>query len=208
MSRTSLHLFALLLASTTVAANAAAADVQQLVTDYAFRDKPTLSSDTRFKIDEYAIDGLKPLDVRILLARYLSADGSQFNETLLVLHGGKLTPLVRTVVGGEGLMSAVVSGGKLYFTYSWGSGRHRSHLGQLTVAKDKLTITESGPLHDGDCFVTKDAKGLYLERGTFEKFNAWKPDQRYGQIHPKDPGFTVVNDAGEEIQTFTSKAPR
>jgi hypothetical protein len=180
----------------------AADDVKALVKDYAFGEKPKLNSATEFKIEEYAIDGLKALDVRILLARYFAPDGKQFNEALLVLHAGKLTPLAPTT-GGHGLMSAVVSNGKLYYTYSWGSGRHRSHLGQLTAAKAKLTVVQSSPLYDADCFVTQDANGLYLERGAFEKFNAWKPDQRYGEIKPKDPGFTVVTKAGEEIQTFT-----
>lgn len=46
-------------------------NLKALVREYAFADKPKLRPDTEFKIEEYAIDGLKALDVRIILVRYL-----------------------------------------------------------------------------------------------------------------------------------------
>lgn len=122
---------------------ASPAELKTLVKNYALRNNPELESDTRFAIEEYAIDGLKALGVQIILARYLAADGSQFNEALLVYHDGKLTPF-RSGFGGHGLMSAVVSGGKLYYTYSFGSGRHFCRLAQLSIVGGKLTIAESG----------------------------------------------------------------
>jgi hypothetical protein len=152
---------------------ASPAELKILVKNYAFRNKPELKADTQFAIEEYAIDGLKALDVQIILARYLAPDGSQFNEALLIYHDGKLAPFANAF-GGHGLMSAVVSGGKLYYTYSFGSGRHRCHLAQLSIVGGKLAFAESGPLLEQDCFVKKDGARLRLEKGEFEKFNAWK----------------------------------
>src|SRR5262245_9305425 len=149
---------------------ASPAELKTLVKNYAFQNQPKLRADTQFAIEEYAIAGLKALDVQILLARYLAPEGSQFNEALLIYHNGKLTPFANAF-GGHGLMSAVVSGGKLYYSYSFGSGRHRSHLAQLSIVGGKLVFAESGPLLDQDCFVKQDGARLRLEKGEFKKFN-------------------------------------
>ena len=183
---------------------ASPAELKTLVKNYALRNNPELKSDTRFAIEEYAIDGLKALDAQIILARYLAPDGSQFNEALLIYHDGKLTPFA-SAHGGHGLMSAVVSGGKLYYTYSFGSGRHRSHLGQLSIVGGKLVFAESGPLLYQDFFVKQDGARLRLEKGEFEKFNAWKAGRKIGEIAAKESGFAVLNDAGKEIETLAGK---
>jgi hypothetical protein len=179
-------------------------ELETLVKDYAFRNKPGLNPDTHFGIEEYAIDGLKALSLQIILARYLLPDGSQFNEALLIYHDGKLIPFARAF-GGHGLMSAVVSGGKLYYTYSFGSGRHRSHLGRLSIVGGKLIFAESGPLLDQDCFVKQDGARLRLEKGEFERFNAWKAGQKIGEIGARESGFAVLNDAGKEIEALAGK---
>src|SRR5947208_2700417 len=147
---------------------ASPAELKKLVKNYAFRINPELKSDTQFAIEEYAIDGLKALDVQIILARYLAPDGSQFNEALLIYHDGKLTPFA-SAHGGHGLMSAVVSGGKLYYTYSFGSGRHFCRVAQLSIVRGKLTFAESGVLLNQDWFVKQDGSRLRLEKGEFEK---------------------------------------
>ena len=183
---------------------ASPAELKTLVKNYAFQNQPKLNPKTDFAIEEYAIDGLKALDVQIILARYLLPDGSQFNESLLIYHNGKLTRFA-SALGGHGLMSAVVSGGKLYYTYSFGSGRHRSHLAQLSIVGGKLAFAESGSLLDQDCFVKQDGARLRLETGEFEKFNAWKAGRKIGDIAAKESGFAVLNDAGKEIETFTGK---
>jgi hypothetical protein len=179
-------------------------ELETLVRDFAFRLKPSLKSDTRFAIEEYSIDGLKALKVRIILARYLSPDGSQFNEALLIYHDGKLTPFACTF-GGSGLMSALVLDGKLYYTYSWGSGIHRSHVGRLTIFGGKLMFAESGPLFDQDCFIKRDGARLLLEEGEFLGFNAWKTGQRIGEISANESGFAVINGAGKEIESLVGK---
>jgi hypothetical protein len=183
---------------------ASPAELKTLVKNYALRNNPELKSDTRFAIEEYAIDGLKALDVQIVLARYLADDGSQFNEALLMFHDGKLTPF-GSAFGGHGLMSAVVSGGKLYYTYSFGSGRHFCRLALLSIGGGKLTFAESGPLLQHDFFVKKDGVRLRLEKGEYEKFNAWKAGPKIGEIAAKESGFAVLDDAGKEIETLAGK---
>jgi hypothetical protein len=179
--------------------SASPAELKTLVKNFALRNNPELQSDTRFAIEEYTIEGLKALDFQIILARYLGTDGSQFNEALLVYHDGKLTPF-GSALGGHGLMSAVVSGGKLYYTYSFGSGRHFCILAQLSIVDGKLTFAESGPLLYQDFFVKQDGARLRLEKGEFEKFNSWKAGPKIGEIVAKKSGFAVLNDAGKEIE--------
>ena len=101
-------------------------------------------------------------------------------------------------------MSAVVSGSKLYYTYSFGSGRHRCHLAQLSIVGGKLTFAQTGPL-DRDCFVKQDGAGLRLEKGTFEIFNAWMGGRKIGAIEAKESGFAVLDDAGKEIERLAGK---
>ncbi len=185
--------------------SASPSELKTLVKTYAFRSQPGLKTDTQFAIEEYSIDGLKALGFQILLARYLAPDGSQFNEALLIYHDGKFTPLA-TTLGGHGLMSAVVSGGKLYFTYSFGSGRHRSYLAQLNIVGGKLAFAQSGPLLDQDCFVRQDGDRLRLEQGAFEKFNAWKAKKKMGEIVAKEKGFVVLNDSRNEVPEFSGRA--
>ena len=180
---------------------ASPAELKTLVKNYAFRNKPDLKADTQFAIDEYAIDGLKALDVQVILARYLAPDGSQFNEALLIYRDGKLTPFA-SALGGHGLMSAVVSGGKLYYTYSFGSGRHFCRLAQLSIVGGKLAFAESGLLLNQDCFVKQDGARLRLEKGEFVKFNAWKVGRRIGVIVAREAGFAVLNGAGKEIEAL------
>lgn len=178
--------------------------LKALVTEYAFREKATLNPDTEFKIEEYSIEGLKALGVQILLARYLSPKGSQFNESLFICHAGKLTPFAVTF-GGHGLMSAAVSEGSMYYTYSWGSGEHRSHVGRLTVVNAKPVVAESGPLLGEDFFIKKDGAAIRLEKGTFEKFNGWKSGEKAGSVAGKETGFAVIDDTGKEIERFAGR---
>jgi len=95
--------------------------------------------------------------------------------------------------------------GKLYYTYSFGSGRHRSHLAQLSIVESKLIFTESGPLMDQDCFVKQDGARLRLEKGKFKKLNVWKAEENIGEIIAKESGFAVRDDAGKEIELFAGK---
>jgi len=179
---------------------ALADDLKKRVVEYAFREKPKLKADTELKIEEYAIDGLKELKLRVLFVRYLSPQGSQFNSALLIDHDGKLEPLAETF-GGTGLQSAVVSDGKLYYTNSFGSGERRSHAGQVSIVKGEVVIAVSGPLFvlDEDLFVKKSGDSIVLETGWFHGFNKWDSIRTIGTISPKERGFLVLDDLKDEI---------
>lgn len=169
-------------------------DLTPLVKEYAFREMPALNPQTVFKVEEYQITGLwEALKMQLFLARYMLPDGEQFNEQLLIFHNGQITPFASTF-GGWGLMSAVVLDNALYYTYSWGSGIHRSHIGKLTVEDEKLNILESDGYFHQDIFVShKDGK-IQVESGRFSGFNAWETISYLGTLQAKDATFILVKD--------------
>ena len=170
-----------------------------LVREQAFRDQPELNPATIFKIEEYEVENLrKNLGVQLFLVRYMSAKGEPFNETLMVYHDRKVTPFSRAA-GGHGLMSAVMVGDDLYYTFSWGSGIHRSQIGRLSADGAGLTINESGGYEDVDLFVRKDGDGIRVEAGRFVSFNSWEPGRTFGWLRTKGSFLAVIDDKGNEI---------
>jgi hypothetical protein len=179
-------------------------EMPKLVREYAFTSKPRLNPNVKFAIEEFSIPGLKALKLQIVHARYLALDGTPFNEALLLCRDGKLTRFAESL-GGQGLMSGVVVKDTLYYTYSFGSGEHRSHLARLNIVDGKVTIVESGSLLDKDYFVSQVGDKLFLEEGEFQKFNKWKSNKRIGQIVATDTGFDVVDEAGNPLPKFGSE---
>lgn len=170
-----------------------------LVREYAFREKPNLNPSTQFKIEEYRVEGLEEaLKIQLFLVRYMSHDSRQFNEGLLIYRDGKLMPFASTF-GGQGLMSAVVSEDVLYYTYSFGSGMHRSHVGLLSIDGEKMRILESGGSLSTDLFVRKVEGGIQVEAGRFDGFNSWKPARRIGWAKSKASSLAIVDAAGAEV---------
>jgi len=170
-----------------------------LVREYAFRDKPTLRSDTQFRIEEYELPGLwRDLRVQLFLARYMSPDGGQFNERLLIYHDGEVTPFA-SALGGHGLMSAVVMDGDLYYTYSDGSGRHWSHVGRLSIDGEEIRILESGGYLFVDLFVRSVDGRIQVEAGKFARFNSWKVERQVGWLKSEESSLAIVDATGAEI---------
>src|SRR5690606_25762939 len=99
--------------------------IEPLVQVLAFKEHPTLSADARFDIEEIRIEGLiEQLHVQVFIARL---EGTQDAGMLVAYYDGGLARFGETL-GGSGLMSAVVDDSALYFTFSYGSGIHRSQL--------------------------------------------------------------------------------
>jgi len=170
-----------------------------LVREYAFRENPKLNPPVQFKIEEHEVDGLwHAIRVRLLLVRYMSAAGEQFNERLLVYHDGKLTPFA-SAFGGYGLMSAVVMDGKLYYTYSWGSGIHRSHIGRLSRDARDIRIIVSGGYSSTDLFVRNVDGRIRVEAGKFTGFNSWKVESQVGWLKAKESSLAIVDETGAEV---------
>lgn len=173
-----------------------------LVKAYAFREIPKLNPSTQFKIEEYRVEGLQAaLRIQLFLVRYMSADGQQFNESLLIYRDGKLTPFA-SAFGGHGLMSAVMVEDTLYYTYSFGSGIHRSHVGVLSIDDGKMQILESGGHISTDLFVRKIEGGIQVEAGQFHRFNSWNPTKVVGRVKRKPSSLAVVDPAGIEVPSF------
>ena len=170
-----------------------------LVREHAFSEKPKLNPSIQFKIKEYRVEGLhEALKIQLFLARYMSPDGQQFNERLLLYHDRKLIPFASTV-GGFGLMSAVVSEDALYYTYSWGSGQHRSHIGYLSLNGDKIEILESGGYMSTDLFVRKVEDGILVEAGRFDGFNSWESAEEVGWVKRPVSSLAIVDAMGAEV---------
>jgi hypothetical protein len=176
-----------------------AENLTPLVREYAFQDQPKLNPKARFKIEEYKVDGLwKNLKTRLFLVRYLSSNGEQFNERLLIYRDQKLTPFA-CVVGGNGLMSAIMVDNNLYYTYSWGSGIHRSHIGRLSIEGTDIRIVESSGYENIDLFIRKVGDRIQVEEGRFTSFNSWESGRDFGWIMTKGSSLAVINGEGEEI---------
>jgi len=181
---------------------------EQTVRLRALQAHPKLAPRAQLKIEAYDIAGLwDALKVKVFLVRYLASDGQQFNDDLWVYRDGKASPFA-TTFGGYGLMSAVVSGNNLYYTYSWGSGRHRSHVGRLAIDKGELSIVESGGFADVDLCVKEVNGRVRVEQGTFRTFNAWKRGKSLGTVEVRDSRLSIVDEAGTELSPHFPPPPK
>jgi hypothetical protein len=80
-------------------------------------------------------------------------------------------------------MSGVMHNGEFYYTYSWGSGIHRSHVAKLRLEKGEMKSWESGGFQDIDLFVTADSgRGVHINSGKFKDFNKCESDKRFGTL--------------------------
>jgi hypothetical protein len=157
---------------------------------------PGLAPDVGFRVEEHRVDGLwEGLHVQLLTVRFLAGDGTVFRDAALALHRGLLTPCAVTS-GGHGLMSAVVWNGQCYYSYSWGSGIHRSHLGRIAVTRGTLTRLDSVGYPHLDLFVRIAATGPRVERGGFERFNVWHGGEPVGTVAVGGSGLVLLEDTG------------
>ena len=89
----------------------------------------------------------------------------KFNQSCAsyLLYDGAVTPLGE-YFGGSGLDSAALADlnsdgqDELYFTFSWGSGLHRSQLGYFDPAAKEITILDVSFMSE-DCMVAPDGDG-------------------------------------------------
>ena len=174
-------------------------ELEPLVRDYAFRQRPSLIPPVRFEIHDFDVAGLwNTLKIQICLIRYLSPDGQQFNEELVIYRNGKVARFAGSL-GGKGLMSGLMMRDSLYYTYSWGSGLHRSHAGRLSSDDGKLTIVESGGFASTDLFVKEVDRSIQVERGEFLAFNSWKAIRKVGSVKVQDSSLSIVDATGAVV---------
>ena len=173
--------------------------LEALARERAFKAKPELNPETEFQIYEFEIDGLwDEMGIQLISAAYL-VDGQQFNEALYIARDGSLSPFASTF-GGFGFMSAVLSGGDVYYSYSWGSGIHRSCMGRIALdEKGKLQITETEEFLFTDLFLRSVDGGVRVETGGYDAFNSWQEGQPVGWLEYRKRRLVLVDDDGGEI---------
>jgi len=115
-------------------------------------------------------------------------EGVRGGESFLVC-GERALPLC-SGFGGHGIQSACVTDldgdqiPELTYTYSWGSGIHRSLVGVCRVDGDRLLQEELPLAFVGDLFVRKESDSwVSVEIGRYGwAFGSWEPDAPLGEL--------------------------
>ncbi len=127
--------------------------------------------DVRYSYRGIDVPGLEEsLQTRIFLAKFETDAGIQIEEKLLALRGGKVQTFGATF-GGHGLMSALVQNGCMYYSFSWGSGLHRSHVGRLKIKGESLEVWESDWFPNADVIVRLAGAKVEIVHGEYVGFN-------------------------------------
>jgi hypothetical protein len=172
--------------------------VQPLIERYFYAALPNLNHETRFVVTELSVDRLWPdLHMQVFHAQLLAKDGQQFNSGNFIYYNGTVTPFAADI-GGHGLMSGVTIGSEFYYTYSWGSGIHRSLIGRITVVEGKISEIESGGFVNKDLFVRKVGNQIQVEIGSFVAFNSWS-GAKYGKVQIRGSSLVLIGTDGSVV---------
>jgi len=121
-----------------------------------------------------------------------SLDDQFGNTYACVLHEGKAQGLGQSF-GGWGLLSGLMQGETFYFTYSQGSGRHRSHVGKLQLVDNAVKLWDAGGFYELDLFLSRQPDGhIVVVSGVFEAFNRYAKSADYARIDKTDPSATKL----------------
>ncbi|MBN1307561.1 MAG: hypothetical protein JXA18_06570 [Chitinispirillaceae bacterium] len=178
-----------------------------LIREYVLIEKPSMNPSFQVVATEYVIDDLfDSLGIQIVHAEYVSSDGDPFDNGEYIYYHGSVYPFAASF-GGLGLLSGLVIEGKLFYTYSFGSGIKRSHIGVLFFNEDTLVIRESGGFKFNlmDLFIAECTSGvicIYLGRKeSYYSFNSWTDSVELGwQIAIEESGLVVFDSTGAEIE--------
>jgi hypothetical protein len=192
--------------SPTCGSSAARADqdeMQKLVREYVFKNQPRTRSDVNFIIEELDVPGLwEELKLQIFYVVFTGPDGQQVNESPFVYHDGTVEPFA-CALGGYGVMSGAVLNGALYYSYSWGSGIHRSILAKMTwnTQNCTLNIIEFGGIPDVDLFVYAKGGEIWVDKGMYSgSFNSWENAQRFGLLRESKGALVLFDEFGNAIK--------
>jgi hypothetical protein len=187
--------------------------LEQLVRDYIRIAQPTMDTSFRLAITVHDVPGLwDSLRIHLFHAEYQSSDGTWFWDGEFLYRNGTIRIFVPDF-DGWGLMSGVMRGATLYYTYSWGSGIHRCHIGRLFLNPDTIVIQESGGYAGKDLFVVKTADNLiaiylYSCWGS-RNFNEFDSSAvKWGLIRETESSITVIDTLGKEIPPNFPSKPR
>ncbi len=184
--------------------------VEQLVREFAFSSKPNLNTNTEFSISRFDVKDLwEAMQVEVLDIQYM-IHGQSFNGFVGLYHDGKII-LLAPNFGGYGLMSGMVSKGEFYYTYSFGSGIHRSHVAKLQVHDGRLKHWDSDGFQATDLFVSGGSDGkVHVLSGKFNYFNHWETAKDIGTIaEGNSPTIQIIDPNGKVVvSTFPSPKPK
>lgn len=179
-------------------AEATLSDPIPAIHDYVRRLNQQRPEDARIPVEdlwiarEYPVADLQQtVGVRLFLV----------NGEMLFAYGHGQVRKFGLTFGGHGLMSAVVLDKALFYTYSFGSGLHRSHVGRMTFEDGAFRILESCAYFNHDLFVVKTNQGIRIDVGDFEQFNSWRPIRRLGRPELCRSSLVIVQEVGAEIDT-------
>lgn len=174
-------------------------EAETLIREYVSQNKPSHSSDYILEIVELQVSDLwNNLNIQLFDVIFLSDDGTQFNQSAFLYYDMKIVPFACSF-GGRGIMSGYVDDDVFYFTYSWGSGIHRSHLGVIRIVDCEIQSIDSGGFEGVDFFVTKTDDGTILETGQFNGFNNWSTSAYFGDVVITNDRIIVRNDTADSI---------
>ncbi len=177
-----------------------AAQAETLIREYLSAKEPSLVTGYILEIAETQIPELwNALRIQIFNADFLSNSGVYFRTSSFVYHDMKVTPFEQPT-GNHGVMSGYLKKDVLYYTYSWGSGIKRSHLGTIRMLDCVLQCTDSGGFSDVDLFVSGTKDDVVLETGKYESFNNWSDPEYFGDIVDAMADVAVIDEADETIQ--------
>ena len=135
--------------------------IEGMITNFLREEHPDLASDFEPVLQEMRMQGevLKKLSARV----FRITEGLFENETFIITYNGIVLPM-GTAIGGKGVSSMALSDldqdgqSELYFTYSFGSGIHQSHLGVYAPAYDPQKIYAAETYFLGDLMLFSEHK--------------------------------------------------
>lgn len=173
-----------------------AATLAPLYREYILGKNPKFNPQAQFALEEYPVPQLwETLQVQIFKAWAVMPDARLERSPILYVDG-KILPFVETY--GGGLLSAVVAGDALYYSYGFGSGIHQSKVGRLRLKAGKPEQHESEGLGMADMLVEKSGDRVRVVIRDFP----WPADQAepLGWIDSQESTrLRFRDDAGGEV---------
>ena len=176
---------------------------------HVLAQNPDLAPSTFFKVKEFEVDGLwEAMSLQLFVVGCMTSptDEWTFREDLFIYHRGEVIPFA-IHFGGFGLTSASVHDGDLFYTYSWGSGIHRSHIGRVSLKSGQLEISDSGGFIDYELFI--DSSNTVYD-AKFKDFNSWSSEVELGSVRYSSnelPHLEVIGLDGSLIISDFSPSP-
>jgi hypothetical protein len=187
--------------------------IEGMIATFLREQHPNLASDFEPVLQEMSMQGdvLKKLSARV----FRITEGLFKDETFLVTYDGKVIQL-GTAAGGQGVSSMELSDldqdgqAELYFTYSFGSGIHQTHLGVYSPAYDPEKIYESNTYYLGNLMLFLDQQNQVFVRSVERdpETNAVDFQETLGQLVLEKIGLDpvlkleLVDDLPVEIKEF------